>query len=108
MLAHIKRGRAGIPLTRITPPHTHTCHKQGFGFPTSHVVAVLVFNELRREVIIFFVDIIQWKTQIKLQFLVGDIGYAFTNEFRIFYDVHGKMFLNECFKLRSKLLNDLS
>ena len=54
MLAHIKRERAGIPLTRITSPHTHTCHKQGFGFPTSHVVAVIVFNELRREVIGFF------------------------------------------------------
>jgi hypothetical protein len=23
----------------------------------------------------------------KLQFLIGDIGYAFTNEFGIFYDV---------------------
>ena len=44
----------------------------------------------------------------KLQFLIGDIGYAFTNEFGIFYDVHGKMFLNECFKLRSEILNDLS
>jgi hypothetical protein len=36
----------------------------------------------------------------KLQFLIDDIGYAFSNEFGIFYDVHGKMFLNECFKLR--------
>ena len=44
----------------------------------------------------------------KLQFLIGDIGYAFTNELGIFYDVHGKMFLNECFKLRSEILNDLS
>ena len=26
----------------------------------------------------------------KLQFLIGDIGYAFSNEFGIFYDVHGK------------------
>jgi hypothetical protein len=34
--------------------------------------------------------------------------YAFTNEFGIFYDVHGKMFLNECFKLRFEILNDLS
>ena len=44
----------------------------------------------------------------KLLFLIGDIGYAFTNEFGIFYDVHGKMFLNECFKLRFEILNDLS
>jgi hypothetical protein len=26
----------------------------------------------------------------KLQFLIGDIGYVFSNEFGIFYDVHGK------------------
>jgi hypothetical protein len=29
----------------------------------------------------------------KLQFLIGDVGYAFCNEFGIFYDVHGEMFL---------------
>jgi hypothetical protein len=44
----------------------------------------------------------------KLQFLVGDIAYAFTYEFGIFYDVHRKMFLNKCFKLTSEILNDLS
>jgi hypothetical protein len=44
----------------------------------------------------------------KLQLLIGDFGYAFSNEFGIFYDVHGKMFLNEYFKLRSEILNDLS
>jgi hypothetical protein len=44
----------------------------------------------------------------KLQFLIGDIGYAFSNELGIFYDVNGQMFLNECFKLRSEILNDLS
>ena len=42
----------------------------------------------------------------KLQFLIGDIAYAFSNEFHV--HVHGKMFLNECFKLRSEILNDLS
>jgi hypothetical protein len=26
-------------------------------------------------------------------FLIGDVGYAFCNEFGIFYDVHGEMFL---------------
>ena len=44
----------------------------------------------------------------KLQFLIGDIAYAFNNDIGLLYDMHGKMFLNECFKLRSEILNDIS
>ena len=37
--------------------------------------------------------LMELSSSAKLQFLIGVIGYAFNNEFGIFYDVHGKMFL---------------
>ena len=74
------------------------------------------FSSIRNEFFVFdsFVEnqkyglkFMELSSSAKLQFLIGDISYAFSNEFRIFYDVHGKMFLNECFKLRSEILNDV-
>jgi hypothetical protein len=39
----------------------------------------------------------------KLQFIVGDIGYAFNNDIGIFYDFIGKMYIETCFRLRSEV-----
>jgi hypothetical protein len=41
----------------------------------------------------------------KLQFIVGDIGYAFNNDIGIFYDFIGIMYIETCFRLRSELLS---
>jgi hypothetical protein len=41
----------------------------------------------------------------KLQFIVGDIGYAFNNDIGIFYDFIGKMYIETCFRLRSEVLS---
>jgi hypothetical protein len=40
-----------------------------------------------------------------LQFIVGDIGYAFNNDIGIFYDFIGKMYIETCFRLRSEVLS---
>jgi hypothetical protein len=40
----------------------------------------------------------------KLQFIVGDIGYAFNNDIGIFYDFIGKCILKHVFRLRSEVL----
>lgn len=53
----IKRGRVGIPLIGKTPPHFCPFPKPGPGFPTSYVVIFFIFNELRWEVIVHFIDI---------------------------------------------------
>ena len=41
---------------------------------------------------------------IKIQFLIGDIGYHFSHDIGIFYDEVGKMFLRDCFDIRSNIL----
>jgi hypothetical protein len=40
----------------------------------------------------------------KLQFIVGDIGYAFNNDIGIFYDFID-MYIETCFRLRSEVLS---
>jgi hypothetical protein len=41
----------------LTLPHLCACPKSAPGFPTSYVVVLFCFNELRREEIFRFVDI---------------------------------------------------
>ena len=47
----------GTPLIDLTPPHCCACPKPGHGFLTPYVVVFLVFNDLRSEVVVRFVDI---------------------------------------------------
>jgi len=51
-----KRG-VGIPLTGLTPPCCCVCPKPGPGFPAPNIVVVLMFNVLRRQMVVGFVDI---------------------------------------------------
>ena len=44
-------------LTSLIPPHNYVCPKQGLGFPTSYIVVFFMFNDLRWEVIVRFIDI---------------------------------------------------
>lgn len=43
----------------------------------------------------------------KLQFLVGDIGYAFNTDIGQFYDFYGMFYLKECFQMRNELINTM-
>ena len=53
-----QEGKVGIPpLTSLTLPHLCACPKLRPRFPASYVMGVFVFNELRWELIICFVDI---------------------------------------------------
>ena len=53
----IKRERVGIPFTSLTVSHFCASPKPGPGFPILYVVDfVCVFSELRREMIVCFVD----------------------------------------------------
>ena len=54
-LSSYLEGRVGIPLTHWTPSHICTFPRPGF--PTSYVVVVFVFSELRWEVTVRLVDI---------------------------------------------------
>ena len=47
----------GISLTNLTLPHFCACPKLGSGCPMLYLVVMLMFNELRREMIVCFVDI---------------------------------------------------
>jgi len=47
----------GIPLASLTPPHLHAYPKRGPGLPTSNVMICFMFNDMRSEVIVHFVDI---------------------------------------------------
>jgi hypothetical protein len=49
--------RAGIPFSSLTLPHLSTCPKAGSGFLTSYVMVFFMFNDLRWEVLVYFVDI---------------------------------------------------
>jgi hypothetical protein len=51
------------------------------------------------------VDFMEQSPSAKLQFIVGDIGYAFNNDIGIFYDFIGKMYIETCFRLRSEVLS---
>jgi hypothetical protein len=56
-LPSYEEGRVGIPSFGLTLPLFCACPKSGHGFATSYVMVVLVFSELRGEVIVRFVDI---------------------------------------------------
>ena len=45
------------PLTGLTLPHICACPKPGHEFPTSYVVDLFMFSDLRCEVAMRFVDI---------------------------------------------------
>ena len=53
----IKMGRFVILIPSLIPPHFCACPKQGSGFSTSHVMVFFMFNDLRWEVIVRFIDI---------------------------------------------------
>jgi hypothetical protein len=46
-----------IPLTNLTPPNVCACPKPGPWFRTQYVVVIFVFNDLRWEMVVRFVDI---------------------------------------------------
>ena len=50
------------------------------------------------------INFIQLSSCAKLQFLVGDVGYAFNNDIGSFYDHYGKMYISKCFDTRNVLL----
>ena len=45
------------PINRFNPTFFSACHKPGPDFPTSYVVVFFMICELRREVVVHFVDI---------------------------------------------------
>jgi hypothetical protein len=45
-----------MPLTDLTPPYCCACPKLGPEFPTSYVMTFTMFNDLRWELIVRFVD----------------------------------------------------
>jgi len=48
----IKRGWVGIPNTGLTLPHFCACPMPGPRIPTSYVVVFFIFNDLRWEMIV--------------------------------------------------------
>jgi hypothetical protein len=44
------------PIDRFYTPHVSSCPKTGHGFPTSYVEVFVVFNNLKWEVVVCFVD----------------------------------------------------
>jgi hypothetical protein len=64
------RGEGWNPINGLTSPHFCACSKPGPGFPTSDVVGFFcMFNDLRREVIVRFGDVIGIVDQHCLSFL---------------------------------------
>jgi hypothetical protein len=47
----------GIPLTGLASPHFCARPKPGSGFPMPYAMVFFMFNEMRLEVIVRFVDI---------------------------------------------------
>jgi hypothetical protein len=47
----------GIPLTDLASPHICTYPNPGRGLPTSYVLVFFMINDLRREVVVCFIDI---------------------------------------------------
>jgi hypothetical protein len=56
-LVSSKRGRIRSQLTGLTPPHFCVCPIPGPGFPMPYTIVVFIFNGLRCEVVIHFVEI---------------------------------------------------
>ena len=54
---NIKSGGLGSRYLGLATPHICACPKPGLGFLKSYYVVFFLFNELRREVIVRFVDI---------------------------------------------------
>jgi len=63
-----KRGKVVIPLIGLSPPYFCVCPSRGSEIPTPYVMVVLVYNVLRLEVIVRFVDTpgIWWSSLFKL------------------------------------------
>ena len=53
-------GWVRTPLTGLTPPYVWACPKPGPGCPMPYVIVFTVFNGLRWEVVVHFVDIGAW------------------------------------------------
>ena len=70
-------------------------HQKYFAFFESHVFLNSNFN----------INFIELSPGAKIKFLNGDLGYLFDKDIGTFYDIHGKMLVNECFDKRSELLN---
>jgi hypothetical protein len=51
-----KEVRVGIPLNGLTQPLFCSCFKPGSGFSTSYVMVLFVFNDLRWDFIVRFVE----------------------------------------------------
>jgi hypothetical protein len=66
---------------------------------------VVYFNILLLFLNIIGVDFMEQSPSAKLQFIVGDIGYAFNNDIGIFYDFIGKIYIETGFRLRSEVLS---
>ena len=52
-----KKGSYNCPCTSLTLPYLCACPKPGPGFPPSYVMVFLMFNDLKSEVIVCFVDV---------------------------------------------------
>ena len=57
------------PWTGLTTPHMCACPQSGFGFPTSYVKVIFMFNDLWWEMIVRFVDISRSVDHYCLNFL---------------------------------------
>ena len=55
-LCYYQERRVGVPLTCVILPRLCACPKSGSRFPTSYVVVLFMFNDLRREVVVRLVD----------------------------------------------------
>jgi hypothetical protein len=55
--SNIQKGEGWNPITSLPPPHSCACPKLGPGFLTLYVMVFLVFNYLRLDVIVCFIDI---------------------------------------------------
>lgn len=51
------------------------------------------------------VGFMELSSRAKILFLIGDIGYAFSNEVGYFYDVNGRMLLLDMFNYRNSIVN---
>ena len=54
----LSEGEGGIPLTDLNLPHFYACPKSGPGLPTLYVVAFMVLNCLKRQVVCLLVLLI--------------------------------------------------
>ena len=55
--SHYQKGYAMIPLSGLIPSQVCVCPKPGPEFPTSYVLVFVMFDQLKWEIIVGFVDI---------------------------------------------------